>query len=713
MSTPSPQVLHMARQGHPDAIATLMNRHLEAKGITAHVAQQDAVLQVVLESTLVPSQGELVPYVTKGITGLNLAHIHQLSISGKQRGNYSSAWSQDVLLPGGNAQPPMTLQQTDEDRSGPHSMAPGEAIAADLDALLASENYRAETTATPDPGALETGLGAIFDSQPDHSTAPEDLLYFDLGRSNPSDQSEDLDFEQLLSGTLPAEPQESQDLTLDFLLEDSALIGEADLANEFTLTPSTTPDSYLGSSQEDLSSMLDWTTQPIESLTSPSADWQSQGLDLDLELEGNRVASDQVAGDLDLSTLFPDQPEEPYAGFPDSVSSLDPDINLWSDSVDQDVNLETQSLATDFQDLEAETFDPNLVLPSPGEPVTSFELESDIEDSPELAAANQPEPWSSPGESVTQIYDWPIEAEVVQNFEADTLNIDSGFPYELPGDGAVFSPEDEGDGVDFDQTEDLQGAMESANLPFPDSEAEFVRLRDQSLPDLEDFDSVSIDGGADLGLDLEEDGLDLPSIDFASASPYYSAPSSSARAQTNGFLYEANDTEPIFSQVEEEEATDDFIHKFAPIADREVDQLSASSGRGRGWTKILAALGFGILALILAVMGLNTLRSLRTAPSAPVVLPEGGSGTTSGGGIEPESGDVFRDAVNAATAAANLTQTAKTGAEWQAVADTWSQAITLMKQVPSSHPKYAVAQAKAAEYQTNLTYAQENRRRFP
>jgi hypothetical protein len=41
------------------------------------------------------------------------------------------------------------------------------------------------------------------------------------------------------------------------------------------------------------------------------------------------------------------------------------------------------------------------------------------------------------------------------------------------------------------------------------------------------------------------------------------------------------------------------------------------------------------------------------------------------------------------------------------VADTWSQAITLMKQVPNTHPKYAVAQAKALEYQTNLAYAQE------
>ncbi|MFM7325124.1 MAG: hypothetical protein ACKO4L_09395, partial [Nodosilinea sp.] len=262
MSTPSPQVLHMARQGHPDAIATLMNRHLEAKGITAHVAQQDAVLQVVLEAALVPSQGELVPYVTKGITGLNLVHIQQLSISGKQRGDYSSAWSQDVVLPGGRAQPPITLQQPGEERSEEHSITAGEDIGADLDALLASENYSTQTTPSPDPGALEADLGAILDGQPAHAAVPEDLLDFDLDAPNLSDQPENLDFEQLLSGTSPAEPQ---DLTLDFLLEDSPLSGEADLAGDFTLSQSSIPDTYLESSRDDLSLDLDWLAQPAAS----------------------------------------------------------------------------------------------------------------------------------------------------------------------------------------------------------------------------------------------------------------------------------------------------------------------------------------------------------------------------------------------------------------------------------------------------------------
>ncbi|MDY6781900.1 MAG: hypothetical protein SW833_05000 [Cyanobacteriota bacterium] len=74
----------------------------------------------------------------------------------------------------------------------------------------------------------------------------------------------------------------------------------------------------------------------------------------------------------------------------------------------------------------------------------------------------------------------------------------------------------------------------------------------------------------------------------------------------------------------------------------------------------------------------------------------------------PESVTPFRDAVNSATSAAQLTQTAQTPEEWQAVATEWQTAIGLMQAVPEGDPNYAVAQEKAVEYQTNLEYAQQN-----
>ncbi len=70
--------------------------------------------------------------------------------------------------------------------------------------------------------------------------------------------------------------------------------------------------------------------------------------------------------------------------------------------------------------------------------------------------------------------------------------------------------------------------------------------------------------------------------------------------------------------------------------------------------------------------------------------------------------DPFQEAVRKATNAAQLTQSAKTSAEWQTVVNLWQEAVTLMKVVPPSHPQYNVATQKAKEYESNLQYAKKN-----
>ncbi len=70
--------------------------------------------------------------------------------------------------------------------------------------------------------------------------------------------------------------------------------------------------------------------------------------------------------------------------------------------------------------------------------------------------------------------------------------------------------------------------------------------------------------------------------------------------------------------------------------------------------------------------------------------------------------DSFREAVNKAIKAANLTQLAKSPDEWKTVANEWQRAIALMKNVPSSSQNYPIAQQKIIEYQKNLNYAQKN-----
>ncbi len=65
----------------------------------------------------------------------------------------------------------------------------------------------------------------------------------------------------------------------------------------------------------------------------------------------------------------------------------------------------------------------------------------------------------------------------------------------------------------------------------------------------------------------------------------------------------------------------------------------------------------------------------------------------------------FRQAVNQATRAASLTQTATTKQQWQQVIVAWEQAITGMKKIPANSPKYKISQQKIVEYQNNLKYA--------
>lgn len=70
--------------------------------------------------------------------------------------------------------------------------------------------------------------------------------------------------------------------------------------------------------------------------------------------------------------------------------------------------------------------------------------------------------------------------------------------------------------------------------------------------------------------------------------------------------------------------------------------------------------------------------------------------------------DTFSEAVNAAMNASLLAQKAKTGAEWQQVANKWQEAIDLMKAVPQSNSNYEKAQKKVGEYQNNWNYANKN-----
>ncbi|MBD2461500.1 hypothetical protein H6G89_10610 [Oscillatoria sp. FACHB-1407] len=72
--------------------------------------------------------------------------------------------------------------------------------------------------------------------------------------------------------------------------------------------------------------------------------------------------------------------------------------------------------------------------------------------------------------------------------------------------------------------------------------------------------------------------------------------------------------------------------------------------------------------------------------------------------------DPFREAVNQAMRAAELTQTATQATEWETVVNSWLEAIRLMNLTPPTNPRYSTAALKVEEYAKNLAYAQRRMR---
>lgn len=64
--------------------------------------------------------------------------------------------------------------------------------------------------------------------------------------------------------------------------------------------------------------------------------------------------------------------------------------------------------------------------------------------------------------------------------------------------------------------------------------------------------------------------------------------------------------------------------------------------------------------------------------------------------------DPYKMGVSTGTSALSIGKTAGSPDDWELVRTQWRRAISQLRSVPKSHPEYASAQAKIAEYQTNL-----------
>ena len=91
------QLLEMAKQGKPKAIAQLINQLLQPKGIAATVGFKDGWLHVILESAEVPNQQATATYLHKKLGTLKSKYLTQVKIHGRQLGSKTVSWTQEFV----------------------------------------------------------------------------------------------------------------------------------------------------------------------------------------------------------------------------------------------------------------------------------------------------------------------------------------------------------------------------------------------------------------------------------------------------------------------------------------------------------------------------------------------------------------------------------------------------------------------------------------
>jgi hypothetical protein len=85
-------LVELARQGDPEAIASLMNLTLQPKGITAETRLDDRCLSVFLTSPQALNKETLVNFVRRGLVNLGTTVIQQVKIYGCKPGQETPTW---------------------------------------------------------------------------------------------------------------------------------------------------------------------------------------------------------------------------------------------------------------------------------------------------------------------------------------------------------------------------------------------------------------------------------------------------------------------------------------------------------------------------------------------------------------------------------------------------------------------------------------------
>lgn len=149
-----PNMLKLAKQGNPKAIAAMINRSLRAKHIVAKVNRKEDHLQVLVESAQVPDRKAIVSFIHQGLTKLGVETIKTVQVYGRQQGQDSPAWNQSFAL---KSSPDQIADVHDSDPDFNLHQTPPD---------IAAENDTSSHSPSPD---LEPPPGSNFATVPRHA----------------------------------------------------------------------------------------------------------------------------------------------------------------------------------------------------------------------------------------------------------------------------------------------------------------------------------------------------------------------------------------------------------------------------------------------------------------------------------------------------------------------------------------------------------------
>ncbi|WP_201321347.1 hypothetical protein [Pseudanabaena sp. lw0831] len=91
-------VMDLAKQGDPNAIASLINRSLASKGIHAEAELEAECLRISLQASQIPNQKAVVTIIHRGMIVLQVSQIKRVKILTYRSDNHYLAWQDEIDL---------------------------------------------------------------------------------------------------------------------------------------------------------------------------------------------------------------------------------------------------------------------------------------------------------------------------------------------------------------------------------------------------------------------------------------------------------------------------------------------------------------------------------------------------------------------------------------------------------------------------------------